>query len=1575
MDRASALARLTTLSAGLAPTAATTAAELQIAREALARSLLQHAQDPSEAVMGLPVSPTPSASPAELAEFGSLLDEAETAAGGPVPLVVRRSLPATILGNPALVPASTAGMLPQSVGPFVDQLGAFHWFELFSPVQQTAITRLPATAPFLLLPLALPAGPVPTTLPVGAGSLWIAAQLLAPAAPVGGYVGIRISGGTVTFSAAATVAAGGLQIAGTTTLTLKVQPDSPAGPVGGGAPGADGGAVIAAMPAEVTFVFTQASASVTAAGNASLTAYGNVVALHWQSAAPVYEAAIAQILIPFQPQAASFAAGSVLSTLFRPAGTATIASGAWALPVTVAAPAQLGTAATAGLLALVLGPGLRVDWSGLAGGPAGLQSVFLLGAGGMLALLAAIRSTNRLGAEIDLWRNTPASTTARSAIDLIFPKGALIYYTSVASFAGSNHVEIVGCGAAITAHIDRPLAADGGRLGPTLPGTLALYETTTLKGALIVGQAPQAPAPPRPIALALHNALLVTTPPTLLLAAGSFTATPAELDSGGLLLSFEIETLLPILPDPYAANFLPGRREPNAPAAPSSAVLATILWSPTAATQLSFSDAALAPQNWRIMPLPATPAPPATNPAEAQDQERRIELARLFQDSLGSANPTLFLLDVSSNADQLGVGMAIIAGAAGLAPTGQTPALSGLDLVAPCLDLRVFTAPAVQWEPVVTIQNPNVLPAPFPSPAGFLDDGGPTLLGAADVTLVPIAPAPLLDQVVSAYDGGAAGAALFTLPFGMIAVARLPQRPAHPSPLFRRPGLAEVQPAFAPQNMTGGRQVSLTAPASLVQIGGQSPSLPGAAVQLRSLVDQGGNPVIDQNGDQLSVLGPAVDVPFNDEFRPGSQTALVPVTRIDLSGYGASSFSAWTDPASNAPTVVQVRFNMMVGRASHEVVQVKSILASGVGFAVVVRTVTIDRQDGSEIYRYDSGWVAATPATWTLVPGLTVHPGAVLGAQNIREIRDTSQTFKNAGVELTAVYFDADIQIEGVISGASGGLVPSTGQLGFVLTAPPNTALQASDLTVLIASQGALGGPVDCVIAIAGTAQTMRLSRVEVANAPHSGAVVPQEFAAAARGSLVLPAQGSWSVLARTDTASEPTPIDADRGVPLIRQGPAGGPPGNTPWRLAEPADLWVPDTPSMDYCLLHATDSTRVLFPRPKLESGTAAFTSTQTPLLADGFALMEATGVCPRQDACLAFPNANYSLQISGAGAFTLAGVPDPFPPNLGGRTLASGTSATIGFEYADEAGSPCQASVAIQPNAWSIGLKGVNVRLDMTPFHGLMRTVGDVLADSASGATLANPKLVLGSVLTPLQDILTFLEMLGLPNPFALAFSNSGWTESKKYKLKAGLQLNLPMKKSEGAPFDIPTDTPFGTFEIGLKLGFGNAASSEGVLLTASSQWLAYLSFKGVLQAPVFPAVKVGGLVVFKMEADFPSGSIAEQEKLTFQLGVVVTAGGDLIPGVVQLKAQVAFAVTLVIVTTLPSSIGIGVGLILYASGQVLSGLVGISFTAEADGLYITSPKEIQATFDIQVDVSICWFLDVTFEAQTQYTKTLS
>ena len=102
--------------------------------------------------------------------------------------------------------------------------------------------------------------------------------------------------------------------------------------------------------------------------------------------------------------------------------------------------------------------------------------------------------------------------------------------------------------------------------------------------------------------------------------------------------------------------------------------------------------------------------------------------------------------------------------------------IKGLSLVTLGGDLRVFTVPQIQWEPVWTIQrpDPNIVTV-FPSPLASADDGGPTLLGMRSVKLVPIAPRPLVMSLASEFrgedpSGDFFAAALFALPFGMCAV-------------------------------------------------------------------------------------------------------------------------------------------------------------------------------------------------------------------------------------------------------------------------------------------------------------------------------------------------------------------------------------------------------------------------------------------------------------------------------------------------------------------------------------------------------------------------------------------------------------------------------------------------------------------------------------------------------------------------------------------------------------------------------------------------------------------------------------
>ena len=52
----------------------------------------------------------------------------------------------------------------------------------------------------------------------------------------------------------------------------------------------------------------------------------------------------------------------------------------------------------------------------------------------------------------------------------------------------------------------------------------------------------------------------------------------------------------------------------------------------------------------------------------------------------------------------------------------------------------------------------------------------------------------------------------------------------------------------------------------------------------------------------------------------------VPLIRYDLSGYGASIFSNWFNPDAQFAQTSQAKFDVFVGRTSHEVIQVRSMI-------------------------------------------------------------------------------------------------------------------------------------------------------------------------------------------------------------------------------------------------------------------------------------------------------------------------------------------------------------------------------------------------------------------------------------------------------------------------------------------------------------------------------------------------------------------------------------------------------------------------------------------------------------------------
>ena len=347
---------------------------------------------------------------------------------------------------------------------------------------------------------------------------------------------------------------------------------------------------------------------------------------------------------------------------------------------------------------------------------------------------------------------------------------------------------------------------------------------------------------------------------------------------------------------------------------------------------------------------------------------------------------------------------------------------------------------------------------------------------------------------------------------------------------------------------------------------------------------------------------------------------------MELSGYGASMFSHWHDDDATVASVSQALFDVLVGRTAREVVQVRSILYP---FGVrVVRTITLTRAANGYVHRSDSGWKAESDGNFDFSYRIEFGPKDVLDAKNpyvihrdpinsisnVREIRDipdgrpytTSLSLSELqqplpeplrskvsslfppgpiAVELQPVLFDADVHLDDVVSRAAkdpatgAAVVQSRRMMGYVQIKPHEVLIPPKVFADLLDfQQGSLGGPVDCIVDIGKSGQRMRIVRVDVSAA--SGLSGQPVFVAAARGSLILPADGSWStVVQRTDTG-DVSPLPEGTSVPLIR--PNGAP----DFRIASPKDVEKPASGTR-YGVLQSTGTQKLLFDTPHFEPG----------------------------------------------------------------------------------------------------------------------------------------------------------------------------------------------------------------------------------------------------------------------------------------------------------------------------------------------------------------------------------------------------
>jgi hypothetical protein len=1386
-------------------------------------------------------------------------------------------------------------------GPFLDALDRRIWFDEFLTAPNLRVMWAGQASAALVLPsvIALPGA---THLSFGPCSIWVLSRMLASTAPAGVYAGWKAVSATVDLSAAGALAGNALTLPEGATIHLTIAPDNSelAPPPG---PGVDAGEASVERPSKAEFFLTSAGLTSLPAAAAKITILAATVALVRSPAAPVYDPVIGRVSIPFTPDHAALHV-TAKSTLCTVSGTGKIVSAGWCPTSSNATPDLLGDAGSGGMFAVQAQGSLQAASAGLVRGPLQLGLTYMLIDRGLIGCLSPFAENRVASYSLSLWDES----SLRLSMDQPF---AFLFLSSRAA------MEVAQYRGTLEAALSQPKQADG-RDMPLRFDNATLTLGLSATGLTTAGTVSAQMIRPR-TALALSNGLFTVTPATQLTWNAQLSS-PSEALSGIIELSFGVYQLLPILPDPYAASF---DIAPHADA-PRGQLRVKASWGADGKPQLDMIVIGGAGDAEAAAILPQ----PRFNPLPDPDSQTLHGLFQQFAHQRGflafspESFQTLRLLDLSTNADQLGVELGYTPGG----PSGIQ--IRGADVVSFGGTADILMLPQTHWEPVQVVQNPEVgiLPAYLASP----DDGGPTLIGANTVKLVPVAPTPLLAAIAEAFPGPAQlTGAFFTLPFGIRAVAQL--NPGQ-NPIATRAGFALFRQPFV-DSYTSAAQVRLTAApggwrvpdnAAAPFLVREPPLLPGYALQTTRATDQAGTPIVYfppppappvLKPPPFSVLEP-IDQDFNATFGPASRNPKVPITRVDLSGYGESCFSDWSNDVPIGITNVQ--FQALVGRTRYEVIRMKSILVPSQ--AVVVRTITLERRGSGNVYRWDSGWQPLSDGLFDSADlSVKCHTGAVRGFYNIRRIRDTPGTITLDGgnAEVEAVYFDTDIAIDSVVKGADPSKrVPAVDQLGFVQRVPrngsPPVPLTPAQMSELLTKYDPVGGAFDCTLDIGNSGQQMRVTGAYCSAIP-AGAI--PEFAVACYGALSVPRNEQWTVV-RVANGSDVSAVDPHRGAPLTRQGgtPRHPPSGN--YRIQDPVDLLNP-SPVTDYGLQFTTATNRLLFLRPEIPDGGTQIVGSLPPFLADPYSLVGEGGLFPPLGRCLKLNLPSYALDLAG-GVFrwrTPAGGVSFTIPDLGGAQRFLVKSGAFDM-LADYAGSLAFFDAdGLSP--WGINIPSVPAALNIkTPFKAdsILQVVNDLVTPQAAGLMTNAPRILFGEVLKDAQEIITALqEFLPGPPPIEVHLSTPTLDDPA-----LGLQIvaRFPIAQADGSAIDIGIGKFRGEISVGTEVQLTLVKFGGRIFFTVT----------GELQQPLLPKIAyVGGSMSLQIWVD-ETGSPA----VRLATSAVASIGGDVIPGLVALEGSVSYGAFLdtSIDPFLP-----GVQLGMEVRAKLLSGLLGVRFRADA------------------------------------------
>ncbi len=1378
-----------------------------------------------------------------------------------------------------------------SFGPFFNQQLIPVWFDFFQVAKQLKFQVL-NTTDFLIITIP-DGGTIPedgsyNTLKFDDCTIWVSTMAVSNQADKR-YVGVRGRKCNIEFSGVARILFSQLVSVISQDFQITFQPFDKF------ENGLEGNAQSKAVyPDNIIFTFTGTEWSLQSFDKSGIKLNGDSIEFdRSDNIQPVFLESENLIHFPLLVNKGSWEISNNDTERFQLGGKAGITDAGWYLPVVStdnnAGIGILGTSNFSGYLGFRGLDGLTLTWPGLENGNLTINKFLLLARPGRMNLKYNYDAQPKISQRFLTWK-AKGDGESFSSVDIKpSPTGAGI------CISDNQQLEALIQQVIVSAKADRPLNTNQKRFDiSSHQGVSEFLKIEDKTSLFLIGNhiklAPGETSNRKMLqSLCLRNALLTTGDPTSIFIKGRLLNNEI-INEGFFGLVFRIYRIINTLPDPYISNQdgifdladvarfneLWHSEADTLPDQVKFTIFSITHWNDEGASiQFSMNQPLTANKistDELLSILSNSISPCGSNVDESYHNEDIRKLVRFDTENVLGADGFLRLLpgdrclvDVSESANRWGVSFSnniadehMIGLAENLGYSTNVPfSIKNMDVVSSGRMSRLFTLPHIQWEPVMKIENPSVPDDKnIPSIINFADNGTPTRISSAQKNEVALVPRNLYNFIIDGFNAEKPRgmAAHFSLPFGICAFA------------YFNP--ATIGNSNIPTAKVRGNEPAFS--------GKKTGEIRGALQLHVEAVPPKGFDETDKDNHHTYFIGAAIQTPsannivgndisgqFNKEFSRGGNEK-VPLQRIDFSGYGASIFSNWLDESANFGAVSQVRFDVLIGRTAHEVIQIKSILFPwGVP---VVRSIVIQRKNTGMVTRYDSGWVAQGPGEFDFRAHLNpeelnpynFHPGMVKGIYNVREIKNIPKAMDILinGIRFTGVYFNGDIKIENVLKGAlplsSDGaysMVHSVRQFGYVMLADPAILKENSTLANLFPSNnfkdlltdpkigGSLGGPVNAIMNIAATGQRLQVTRVDVSA---SNEAIPT-FVVAVRGTVDFPKEGSWTV-AKCLASKDVIPLNAAEAVPVIRNGlldPIDLKTVNfkdSHHSIGDPAEIdkYAANTvsiPSLQYSFLQTTGTQKLLFRKPSFFEKETKKIFHDVPDLADAFRLLDCKAIFPNLSKTLSLPDKVAFLNIVGDGNglkfdqsfFEGADNLNDFVPRQLTNDPAtqefellneSGLQIIISYGSKDEHPSPSAFKVDLSSDAindaldeerkkWQTVNKDVAIKVNLGDIKPLLTLRGTFRSEAGKDPEFENPQCELGDELRPVKDILQILALLagkGQNDNLKVVMANSPGV----YNYKMSIDQNIPVIQFPSTEEITVTTPPPLIIEASLTLG---------------------------------------------------------------------------------------------------------------------------------------------------------------------------